>query len=150
MPISSEIAAMSAINEPQPPIGDYDDFLMDCLESGAPSRLALLRSLCDRLGRYDFRSAREAECIVRDFCKRHAPGLSVYRPNFRAGLTKALVVVVLSVLGYYRAASLISMVPKPYKLVLCSVVLAVGWLFCVLGSRIRARRLERVSGTGDS
>jgi hypothetical protein len=140
---------MNATNELELLIGVYDDFLLDCLEAGAPSQIALLRSLCDLRGRYDFRGSGEAERIVKDFCERYAPELPVYRLNFWAALTKVLAFVVLSVLGYYRVSFLISMIPKPYQSVVCSVILVSFWLLCVLGPRIRVWRLGRVSGSGN-
>ena len=76
---------MNSMNEPELPISDYDDLLLDCLESGATSRLALLRSLCDHLGRYDFHSTREAERIVKDFCERHVARIAGLPTSFLGG-----------------------------------------------------------------
>ncbi len=90
---------MDRMNDVLHGIGGHDDFLSHCLASGSASRLSLMKSLCDRVERYDFRGSGELQRIVADFCERHAPDLPLHHLRPWAVATKALGFVILAVAG---------------------------------------------------
>jgi hypothetical protein len=130
-------------------IGGHDDFLSDCLTSGSASRLSLMKSLCDQVGRYDFHGWGEVQRIVADFCERHAPDLPLHHLRPLAVARKALGFMILAVAGVYGWSYLFSLVPQPYRLVLYSTVAVAGLLFCVIGPKVAAIRRNRDSEIRD-
>jgi hypothetical protein len=59
-------------------LDDYDEFLCECLSAGRPARVSLAQSLCDSLGRHDYRTWKDAMRVVDEFCLRHSLDLPTY------------------------------------------------------------------------
>jgi hypothetical protein len=53
-------------------LGDYDEFLCAGLSAGRAARASLAQSLCDSLGKHDYRTWKDAMRVVDEFCQRHS------------------------------------------------------------------------------
>jgi len=131
---------MDTSNDSDLRIGGHDTFLSTCLASGSPSRLSLMKSLCDHVGRYDLHGSGEVQRIVADFCERYAPDLPSHHLRSWAAARKVLGCVILTLVAVYGWSYVFSLAPQPYRSVLYAVVAMAGLLFCVVGPKVAAAR----------